>query len=71
MQLSHVHDLNQRAGVGDGTVALWDVRKLSQGAKPVATAGHNYSCQAAFFAPDGGPLDLLHLMFRVAISCLT
>jgi hypothetical protein len=40
-------------GVGDGTVALWDVRKLAQGTKPVASAGHSYSCQAAFFAPDG------------------
>ena len=40
-------------GVGDGTVAVWDVRKLKQDVKPVASAGHNYSCQAAVFAPDG------------------
>ena len=28
-------------GVGDGTVALWDVRKLAKGVAPVASAGHS------------------------------
>ncbi len=39
--------------VGNGTVALWDARKLAKGAQPVAAGGHSYSCQAAYFAPDG------------------
>lgn len=43
-------------GIGNGTVALWDARKLAKGASPVASGGHSFSCQAAYFAPDGESL---------------
>lgn len=41
------------AAGGDGSVALWDVRKLGPEAQAVATAVHSHTCQSAFFAPDG------------------
>ena len=41
----------------DGSVALWDVRKLTASSigvvQPIATAGHSFTCQAAYFAPNG------------------
>jgi WD repeat-containing protein 76 len=37
----------------DSSVCLWDMRKLGPRAKPVATANHRQTCQAAYFAPDG------------------
>jgi hypothetical protein len=38
----------------DSTIHLWDVRALGSKMKPLATAQHSQTCQAAFFAPDGG-----------------
>lgn len=39
----------------DGSVAVWDVRKLASGGavQPIATAGHSFTCQSAYFAPNG------------------
>ena len=37
----------------DNSVCVWDVRKLSQGAKPLSTVSHSLTCQSAYFAPDG------------------
>jgi hypothetical protein len=39
-------------------MAIWDVRKLGRGAKPLARAAHGRTCQSAFWAPDGVPLPL-------------
>ena len=39
----------------DGSLAVWDLRKLGPKAKALATAGHAYTCQSAYFAPDGEP----------------
>ena len=41
----------------DGTVGLWDVRQLKAKCRPVATARHLATCQAAYFAPDGVLLE--------------
>ncbi len=45
---------------GDGTVALWDIRKLGPKATTVASAEHANTCQSAFFAPDGARRPRLH-----------
>ncbi|KAK9868093.1 hypothetical protein WJX84_011731 [Apatococcus fuscideae] len=37
----------------DNSVAIWDVRKLGKGGKPVSSATHSLTCQSAYFAPDG------------------
>ena len=41
----------------DGSLAVWDVRKLTSAAggvvQPVATARHSFTCQSAYFAPNG------------------
>lgn len=43
----------------DNSVCVWDVRKLSQGGKPISSISHSLTCQSAFFAPDGR-LSLRH-----------
>ncbi|DBB11441.1 hypothetical protein WJX82_009846 [Trebouxia sp. C0006] len=37
----------------DNSICIWDVRKLSQGGKPVRSVSHSLTCQSAYFAPDG------------------
>jgi WD40 repeat protein len=37
----------------DNSICIWDVRKLSQGGKPVSSVTHSLTCQSAYFAPDG------------------
>ncbi|KAK9842270.1 hypothetical protein WJX81_003820 [Elliptochloris bilobata] len=37
----------------DGSLAVWDLRRLGPKAKALAIAGHSYTCQSAYFAPDG------------------
>ncbi|KAK3278453.1 hypothetical protein CYMTET_13611, partial [Cymbomonas tetramitiformis] len=37
---------------GDGTVRVWDVRKLAPGVKPLATLPHQKSVQSAVFDPS-------------------
>ncbi len=37
----------------DNSICVWDVRKLSQGGKPVSSVTHSLTCQSAYFAPDG------------------
>ena len=37
----------------DNSICIWDVRKLSQGGKPVSSVAHSLTCQSAYFAPDG------------------
>ena len=37
----------------DNSICIWDVRKLSQGGKPVSSVSHSLTCQSAYFAPDG------------------
>ena len=48
--LSSVHFVTAST---DATVKLWDMRKLGSRSKPVATASHKQTCQAAYLAPDG------------------
>jgi hypothetical protein len=44
----------------DTCVHLWDVRALGASKlKPLATANHAQTCQAAHFAPDGALAPLL------------
>ena len=43
----------------DGSLALWDLRCLGPKAKALATAGHSYTCQSAYFAPDGALIHQL------------
>ena len=43
----------------DGSLALWDLRRLGPKAKALATAGHSYTCQSAYFAPDGALIHQL------------
>ena len=64
----HVEPLAERelaSSCSDGSIALWDVRKLASAdggaVQPSATAGHSFTCQAAYFAPDGT---------RPAVVCL-
>jgi len=37
----------------DTHIRLWDLRAWGKGARPLATAAHAQTCQAAMFAPDG------------------
>lgn len=49
-------DLDERqlaSACSDGSIAVWDVRQLKPKCRPLATARHAYTCQSAFFAPDG------------------
>lgn len=55
--------------VGNGTVALWDTRKLAKGAQPMAAGGHSYSCQAAYFAPDGDILCVSQNRMQIVGPC--
>ena len=45
------------AAVGNGDVAIWDIRALSgqkkKGQEPVACGSHRQTCQAAYFSPAG------------------
>lgn len=45
----------------DNSVCVWDVRKLSQGGKPVSSISHSLTCQSAYFAPDGVLSHPLHI----------
>ncbi len=45
----------------DSSIHLWDVRTLGSKMKPLATAQHSQTCQAAFFAPDGASLIVASL----------
>lgn len=38
---------------GDGSLTLWDVRKLDPKGEAIASVRHSKICQSAFFAPDG------------------
>lgn len=38
---------------GDGSLTLWDVRKLDPKAEVVASVRHSKTCLSAYFAPDG------------------
>lgn len=40
----------------DNSLAIWDVRQMGKGGKPVSSASHSLTCQSAYFAPDGGDL---------------
>lgn len=40
----------------NGSLAIWDLRRLGPKAKALATASHAYTCQSAYFAPDGALL---------------
>lgn len=37
----------------DNSTVVFDVRHLGKGGKPVCSASHAYTCQSAYFAPDG------------------
>ncbi len=37
----------------DGSVAVFDVRTLGAGVKPIGAGRHTQGCQGAYFAPDG------------------
>lgn len=54
MQVEPVEERLMATACSDNSVCVWDVRKLSQGAKPVDSITHSLTCQSAFFAPDGG-----------------
>ena len=59
----------------DGSLAVWDLRRLGPKAKALSSAGHSYTCQSAYYAPDGAPIGPLRLlsygypMFTCACSC--
>jgi WD40 repeat protein len=38
---------------GDGSLTLWDIRKLDAKAEAVAAVKHSKTCLSAYFAPDG------------------
>ncbi|KAL3141680.1 hypothetical protein ABBQ32_004368 [Trebouxia sp. C0010 RCD-2024] len=52
----HIEPVEERlmaTSCSDNSVCVWDVRKLSQGSKPLSTITHSLTCQSAYFAPDG------------------
>ena len=59
MQIEPVEERLMATSCSDNSVSVWDVRKLSQGGKPISSISHSLTCQSAFFAPDGGFLTPL------------
>ena len=55
IQIEPVEERLMATSCSDNSVCVWDVRKLSQGGKPLSSISHSLTCQSAFFAPDGMP----------------
>jgi WD40 repeat protein len=69
----HLEPLSERelaSSCSDGSIAVWDVRKLAaangDAVQPTATAGHSFTCQAAYFAPDGTGAGFRNLILKPA-----
>ena len=48
------------AACGDGSLSIWDVRKLGPKMKPLAETRHYKTCNSAYFSPTGALPALVH-----------
>ena len=57
----------------DNSLAVWDLRKLSDSGKikSVASGVHSKTCQSAYFAPDGNLLTLSHMNAALLLGLCT